>query len=320
MNSIGDLARTIVLQSRQTQHKAMLNRLTKELSTGQRSDLRQHLNGHTAQIASLDHDMSLSREYLRTTTEADNHLTQQQLASDEVASALADTQSQLNAARNAPSVQTTGALAASASGALERVISSISSSFAGRPLFPGGDMIGSAEDLLDSLSSTLPSPQSPDDRATAINAFFDDPAGPFQSLLSQSDPAIFVLGKNQQTTLGITASHESIVATVKALATVAILARNQAEAPELSQAAFSFSQARSSMIETRAILGIEQQRVASARTTHRARLSAFEQTRNDLTTIDPFETASRLEETRFQLEALYTVSARIGRLSLMNYL
>ena len=51
-----------------------------------------------------------------------------------------------------------------------------------------------------------------------------------------------------------------------------------------------------------------------------AETTSLQIARNGITAVDPYETASRLEATRQQLETLYTLTARISRLSLVDFL
>ena len=51
-----------------------------------------------------------------------------------------------------------------------------------------------------------------------------------------------------------------------------------------------------------------------------AERTSYEIARTGLLEADPYETASRLEDVQFQLEALYAVTARMARLSLTSYL
>ena len=47
---------------------------------------------------------------------------------------------------------------------------------------------------------------------------------------------------------------------------------------------------------------------------------ALQIARNDLVSADPYETASKLQETEAQLEMIYTITARMTRLSLLDYM
>ena len=57
---------------------------------------------------------------------------------------------------------------------------------------------------------------------------------------------------------------------------------------------------------------------ASAR--NGAETSALEIARTDILAIDPYRTATELQSTETRLETLYTLTARLSRLSLSEYL
>lgn len=67
-------------------------------------------------------------------------------------------------------------------------------------------------------------------------------------------------------------------------------------------------------------IGLKQEVVERARVTNAAAISTFEIARTDIRGADAFETAAALTEVEGQLEALYAVTARLSRLSLVDYL
>ncbi|PQO24558.1 flagellar biosynthesis protein FlgL, partial [Rhodobacteraceae bacterium WD3A24] len=67
-------------------------------------------------------------------------------------------------------------------------------------------------------------------------------------------------------------------------------------------------------------VGAAEARVERAAARNSAEATAMESARNDLVGRDPFETASALQETTARLEKIYTVTARLSRLSLLEFL
>lgn len=70
----------------------------------------------------------------------------------------------------------------------------------------------------------------------------------------------------------------------------------------------------------RADLGYAESRLDESKVRLSAERASFEMSRNELLGVDPYETATRLEAVQFQLESLYTVTARLSQLSLVRYL
>jgi len=70
----------------------------------------------------------------------------------------------------------------------------------------------------------------------------------------------------------------------------------------------------------RADLGAAEARIGQAESRIAAETTALQIARNDLVSVDVFETAGELEQVQFQLETLYTLTARAARLNLVNFL
>jgi flagellar hook-associated protein 3 FlgL len=67
-------------------------------------------------------------------------------------------------------------------------------------------------------------------------------------------------------------------------------------------------------------LGTVEGQIEAASTRNNSETSSLQIARNGITGVDPYETASKLEATRQQIEMLYTLTSRISRLSLVDYL
>jgi len=74
------------------------------------------------------------------------------------------------------------------------------------------------------------------------------------------------------------------------------------------------------LVQLRASVGSAEARVEEASARLSARETALEIARNDMSAADPYETASNLQEVQLQLETHYTLTARLSRLSLTEYL
>lgn len=74
------------------------------------------------------------------------------------------------------------------------------------------------------------------------------------------------------------------------------------------------------MVETRAGLGAVENRIEEATARNSAERTATSMARLELVGADQFETATRYENTRAQLESLYAITVRSSRLSLVEYM
>ncbi|MGR3292274.1 MAG: flagellin [Paracoccaceae bacterium] len=70
----------------------------------------------------------------------------------------------------------------------------------------------------------------------------------------------------------------------------------------------------------RANVGSAEARIEDATAQNSAEKFALEIARADITAIDPYQTATELEAVALQLETLYTLTVRLSRLSLSEYL
>jgi len=78
--------------------------------------------------------------------------------------------------------------------------------------------------------------------------------------------------------------------------------------------------AQSPMAVARAAVGTVEAQIDKAAANNAAQRTAFEIARSEITAIDPFRTATELEAVSAQLETLYTLTARLSRLKLSDYL
>ena len=70
----------------------------------------------------------------------------------------------------------------------------------------------------------------------------------------------------------------------------------------------------------RANLGFAESRIDQSIARIEAGVASLSIARRDLVSVDPFETATELENVQFQLESIYTLTARTSRLTLLNFL
>ena len=74
------------------------------------------------------------------------------------------------------------------------------------------------------------------------------------------------------------------------------------------------------LTNVRAQIGTAEARLDAIETRNAAEKTALEMARNDLLGVDPFETATKLENVQFRLQSIYAVTARLSDLSLVNFI
>lgn len=126
--------------------------------------------------------------------------------------------------------------------------------------------------------------------------------------------------------LAITAARDELRPALKGLALAALVAEDvpgsghEERAALLETAGLRLMQAQSGVIALAAELGASEARIAAAGVRNTAERTAMESAVNDLIGIDPFEAATRLEDTRGRIEALFSITGRLQRLSLAEFL
>ena len=82
----------------------------------------------------------------------------------------------------------------------------------------------------------------------------------------------------------------------------------------------SLLQAQSDRTVLAGRLGVVQAVIDQAQTRNSAEESALKLARSDLLSVDSYEATTRMEAAQNQLETLYAVTARLSRLSLVDFL
>ena len=67
-------------------------------------------------------------------------------------------------------------------------------------------------------------------------------------------------------------------------------------------------------------IGTVESRIEDAKIINSAEGAALDLARSEMLGVDPYETATKLENTQTQLETLYALTARLSRLSLVDFL
>ncbi len=100
-----------------------------------------------------------------------------------------------------------------------------------------------------------------------------------------------------------------------------ILAGQSAGRQDLARrAGLNLLENKTDLTNVAARLGVLEAQIDTAATRNSNEASALQIARSGITEADPYETATRLDETEAQLERIYALTARLSRLSLLDYL
>lgn len=330
---IGDLAHHFLMQRHNNTLKAGLNILTSELASGQIADVGKSLNGNFVLLGDVERSLTVLNGYEIAILDA-------KLFSDSVQNALEQMQTLSSDLGSETLAASTAGLQASTESVINKarqefgaLVALLNSDVAGRGLFSGAATdsaaLASPEEILSALSTSLSGATTISEIVDMVDEWFMSVGGGFETSAyrgSHTSIEPFRLGQDQSVGHELRADSESLRTVLRdtALAVMAGdagLSLGLEEKNSLLQTSGErlLSQ-QSELTGIRGDLGYVQERIDEARVMNSSRRSGLEISRNNLIMADPFDTATRLEAAQIQLETLYTVTARLSRLSLVEYL
>ena len=333
MTTIGDLSRHLVSVRHNVQIKERLNTLSQELSTGRVADLTAHLGREQARFHDISRQLDLVTAQSRSLDETAHFLSVAQIALSRVGDAGDTAATALLSVVNEAGPQQRGAAANEAARAFEAMVAALNTKVAGRAIFSGTEVdtspLPSASDMLQSILTAASGATDAAAVETAIDTWFDTPGGGFMTSVyggSVTDNITRPIGDGEVVEFAVRADHPAIRAALTAAAVGAI-----AEDPGLSipdaDRAILLRRSGEALVENamglshvRADLGGMEARVDLAATRLSAQHTALSIARNEMSAADSYETASALQQVQLQLETHYTLTARLSRLSLTEYL
>lgn len=331
LNSLGDLTHSFLFRRQSVALKTDMQRLSQEVTTGLASDTGAHLSGNLAPLASIENSLSRLQGHSSVTTELQGVASAMQTTLTAINDISSQLSSQLLGATEGAVSAQVDAAGADAAQKFASVVGLLNTRFGDRTLFAGvegsGPALADADTLMASLQTAVSGAVSAEDIATAVDNWMSDPSGFSATGYLGGAPLTAVsIAPSEQTQLSITAADPAIRATLKGLAMAAlldkgVLAGNPTARKDLAQAAGSSlldsSQDRANL---QGHLGSIESQISQAVSRNGAETTALNIARNDLLSVDPYETATRLQNTQTQLETVYALTARLSRLSLVDYL
>lgn len=330
--TIGDLSQSTLMRLQSTRMKTELLQLTQELSTGMVTDVGAHLRGDVGYYADVEKNLRLLDGYDLAANEANQFADATQAALERISDLLASSiESALPAAASAFQDIRDHA-STDAWNDLETVIASLNTKSVGRSLFAGvatnSQAMIPADDLLTSLKASLPPITDPASLATAVGDWFSDPAG-FDAVAylgSTTDIAPVLIGEEVTVQMSVRADDDRLKAVMEGLV-LSVLATDPDYGFDVEQQTEAFNNATTKMLSGQALLtgmqadiGAAQERIETTKVRNASARISLEEARLLLVGADAFETATRLDDVQVRLESLYAVTARMSRLSLVNYI
>lgn len=333
MDTVGDLARSLVLSTHHTRLNRELDKLGVEIATGFTRDPARHLQGDVTGLVALDRDLSRIEAFRISTTEAGARAATLQTTLEEIQGRSELLSQVLLSAELTPTQEMRETFSEEARNAMGQVLAGLNRNIGGRFLFSGTandtPAVAGLEDMLADLRLVLSGQSTAADIGTALDNWFDSAGGGFETsgyLGATDDASPIRIGDGESVALDVRGDDPVFRALLKSVAkaalatddTLALAAEVQTEL--LSQAGRELLGHQQGLVELRAGLGAKEARIEEVSTRNAAERTALSMMRVDLVGADSFEAASRYENIRAQLESLYAITARSSQLSLVDFL
>lgn len=326
-----------------------------ELSTGFKSDIYGSLGASAATLTSLRASFENTEAYMTTNKTLDGKL-EAMLTSVDAARTSADSVLQTAIVNSSRPTSGVSELQNEARAALESIIATLNISYNGDYLFSGvssdlepltrwsdvNEATGTSPSqvLADIVGSGPASAGEAEDMLAQIDAVFASTSGEaaqsFEGTFYRGAPALAKdgapvprvtarIGEGQALDYGVQANDQGIRDVIKGLAMLAsvdvgAIEDEGAYAIWMGAVSAALSNGVEGMLEISAGIGFNQQ-VAENAQTRLTDLALVQKTQiSDYESVDPYEASTRVKNLEYQLDASYSVTAKLSQLSLLNYL
>ena len=331
--SFGDLASNLRATRQTADLKQDLTRLGQELSTGLTSDTNQAVNGDFLPLADLERSVKALEAFQFSTQDAGLFVDAAQRALDTIQNyASVSSQNYLTVSSGGSTVAF-DAIIADTAAQFEATVSVLNTNVGDRALFSGRATntaaLVDADTILTAVAAAATGATTAADLIAAVDTWFDTPGGGYETLAYAGSPntlAPFELGQGQTAEFSATAQDQEIRDILKNFAKVAVLEdaginlTGDEQRALIQDAGLGLLTAEKAVSNYRADICSAEAKIAEAGVRNTAEIAALNLARSNILTIDQFAVAADFEATQGQLETLYTVTARLSQLSLVNFL
>ncbi|WBU58418.1 flagellin [Paracoccus sediminicola] len=333
--SVGDLSRFSGMRAANAGLRKDIQRLSKEVTTGVRTDLPKHLGGELSQLVRIETELRAADTYRVVQTEAGSIANAMQASFStlqEIAEEMATTTLSANSLATGYSLKMA---ARDAKAQLERVVDALNITVGGRFLFSGSKVstpsLASAEELILQAEEALKGSGSAAEALQRLQNWIDaEPgSGGFTDRAYQgsgSPSSSFNISGSTTVSFTQTAQHPAIRKVLSGLLIGAVVdgglfENNFTEQSSLMKSAGDLLLEGDTLLGlARAEIGADQAKIEASTAELSAKVTNLGLQRSRLIGADSYESGSQLVQAQSQLEALLSLTARLSRLSLANYL
>ncbi|MEM7546445.1 MAG: flagellin [Pseudomonadota bacterium] len=310
-----------------------LLRVTDELTGGLKKDVVAAAGGDPARIYLLERQLSLAETRKTSIELAAGRSEVTQRALSELQSSVASLGAPLLSATTQGDIRTAEREAAGARSAFDRAIASLNARFGDRSLFSGAAVDGaataSATSILADIQASIAGETDVLAVIAAVDDYFNDPTGFDMTGYagSANDAPDVELREGERLSFAVRADQAEIKDSLAALALTVIGneggwpgANDTANLVIYDAAARRSIAAEDGVIDLRSTLGTAEERIEEASISNRGESLFLSAALNNIVARDPFEAATELTALETQLQAIFSVTARLSSLSLTNFL
>lgn len=333
ISSIGDLAMSFQMRRDTAQAKLQLSRHTQELSSGVTIDVAAHLKGDFTRLSSIESDLVRLDGFQSVTEEHRHFVTTQQSVVQKLRDlgSLSATFLSLPEVANSTFVESAGSEALTT---FEAAIQSLNTQSGGRTVFSGVAVdqpaVAPADTILTELEAalTVAGATTALDVANVVTDWFATGGGyDTTGYVGQSAASTPIrLSENETARPPVTAEDDAVRAQLAHFAMGALIGRNtlsidQGELRELVRiSGEALLGSNEQLVVLQAQIGRSENQIERAATEIAAQRDAMRLAKAELIEVDPYESATALQRAEAQLQTMYTITSRLSRLSLVEYL
>lgn len=334
INGSAELARSQMLQRQVLGTRNALDTAAQELTSGLKSDRLKATGGNLARLFSIERMIARNAVHQDTISATELRLDVAQEGLGRILGSVETVAVDLLASTGRGDLASSKLHAQQARGAFEGAVATLNAQVAGQSIFAGTATstaaladAGAILADLDALVAAAP------DAATAIAAvegyFETSPPGDFllnRYLGSGQDLPAAELGEGQRLDYAVRADAEELIAALRGTAMAAVVAGGAFAGSEseqmamLREAAGQGLAAKEGLHELRSRVGVAQNAVETAKAQRVGERETYELARTNIVAADPYDAASRFQALQSQLDAIFTVTARLATLRFTNYL
>lgn len=330
LTTIGDMAQVFLTKRQTAQAKTEMNRLLSEVSSGLVADPAARLRGDFSGLGSIDASLSRLSGYDAVTRDLATVLSVRQTAVNKIDTLAGDASARLLSASQGPS-QGVDAAARATRSEFASVISALNQRYADRSVFAGattdGPALLPAEDITSAAVAAVSGAVTTADIEARLDQWLADPAG-FEAAAYRGGAPVppILIASGETVSQDVTALDSGLRETIKGFlmgtfAAPETLGLDQSARADLARrAGETLAAAAPARADVAARIGLAQARVDDAQTRNTAEATALQTARSALLASDPAEAAIGLREAEARLDALFTLTARLARLSLAERL